>query len=395
MQITVIQRISSRGSHNIRPQSASVTLCLGFFALALASVCAVAHADAVDNYVRTKMAREMIPGLALAVIQNDRVVKEAAYGVANVELKVPVTLATSFPLASMTKVFTAAAIMRLVEQGRLALDEPVAQVFPDVPAPWSKVTIRECLAHTSGLPDVFTDDINGTAIAGTLNGMFEALKKEPVQTPGERSVYNQTGYVLLGLIIEKMTGMRYTRYMESRLFKPLALTGLRFGDAWAIIPGEADLYTKLDITPNHLKLLVHDGQPVFLPDRILHYGAKFFPTYLAPAATLNGSLRDLVKWEGELSEGKVVNKSSLTEMTTPYRLRDGSPGVFGLGFTTGTIGPYRTVSYEGGAATWRLSIPAKQLTVIVLTNLQGASPGGLAAGVARLYVPELPAASAR
>jgi len=335
------------------------------------------------------MTKEMIPGLALAVIQNGHVVKEATYGVASVELMVPVTLTTSFPLASMTKVFTAAAIMRFVQRGRLQLDEPVARILPQLPAKWSAVTIRECLAHTSGLPDVFTDGINGTAIAGTLRGMFAALRKMPVQPPGERSVYNQTGYVLLGMIIEKMTSMKYAAYMESHFFQSLGLTELRFGDAWAIIPGEADLYTKLDITPDHLKLLVHDGQPVFLHHRILRYGAKFFPTYLAPAATLNGSIRDLVTWETELADGKVLSTSTLTEMATPYRLRDGKPGVFGLGFTIGKIGPYRTVSYEGGAATWRLSIPAKRLTVIVLTNLQGSSPDQIAAGTARLYLPEL------
>lgn len=357
--------------------------------LVVASACSVAHADVVDIYVRRQMAKEMIPGLALAVIRDDHVVKEAAYGLANVELKVPVTLATSFPLASMTKVFTAAAIMRFVQQGRLALDEPVARILPQLPATWSAITVRECLAHTSGLPDVFTDDINGTTIAGTVSGMFAALRKMPVQASGERSVYNQTGYVLLGMIIEKVTGMKYARYMESHFFHPLGLTGLRFGDAWAVIPDRADLYTKLDITPNHLKLLVRDGQPVFLHGRILHYGAKFFPDYLAPAATLNGSIRDLVKWEVELSEGKVVNISGLNEMTKPYRLRDGRSGVFGLGFTMGSIGPYRTASYEGGAATWRLSVPAKHVTVIMLTNLQGSSPDRLAAGIARIYEPEL------
>lgn len=357
--------------------------------MCLASVCPVVHADTVDTYVRSQMTKEKIPGLSLAVIREGHVVKEAAYGLASVELKAPVTLATKFPLASMTKVFTAAAVLRLVATHRVSLDEPVAQILPKLPASWSAVTIRECLAHTSGLPDVFTDDINGTAIAGTLGGMFRALSKMPVQTPGKQSVYNQTGYVLLGMIIEKVTGMKYERYMESQFFKSLELTDLRFGDAWVIVPDRANLYTVLAITPSHLKLLVRHGQPVFLSDRVLHYGAKFFPDYLAPATTLNGSIRELVKWEIELSKGKVVSASTLREMATPYRLRDGKLGTFGLGFTIGKMGPYQTVSYEGGAATWRLSIPAKHLTVIVLTNLQGSYPGRLAAGVARLYAHEL------
>ena len=140
-----------------------------------------------------------------------------------------------------------------------------------------------------------------------------------------------------------------------------------------LIPGRTDFYTALDITSDHSKLLVRDGQPVFVHDKILHYGAKFFPDYTGPAGLMNGTIRDLliVKWEIALFDGKVLKASSLKEMSTPYKLRDGNDGDFGLGFTTGKIGPYATVSYEGGAAAWRLSVPVKHLTVIVLTNLQG------------------------
>lgn len=116
---------------------------------------------------------------------------------------------------------------------------------------------------------------------------------------------------------------------------------------------------------------------------------KFFPDYLAPAGALNGSIGDLVKWEMALSGSNVITASSLEAMTTPYRLRDGKPGVFGLGFTMTAIGQYPTVSYEGGAAAWRLAVPVDHLTVIVLTNLQGISPEELATGIARIYDPKL------
>jgi hypothetical protein len=133
-----------------------------------------------------------------------------------------------------------------------------------------------------------------------------------------------------------------------------------FGDAWQIIPGRADLYTALDITPDHLKLQLHDGEPVLLHDKILHYGSKYWPDYMAPAALLNGSIGDLVNWEKALAAGNLINASSLNEMIAPYKLPDGKSGDFGLAFFTKSIGPnvhrYAMASYGGGAATWRLAI---------------------------------------
>ena len=200
------------------------------------------------------MSKRRIPGLSLAVIRDDKALKEAAYGVASVELGAPATLDTSYPLASMTKIFTAAAIMQLVDSGRISLDESVTKILPQLPAKRGAVTIRHCLSHTSGLPDILTDGINGTTISGDWDAALKALAKMPAQEPGERSVYNQTGYVLLGLVIEKTTGLSYEDFVESRLFKPLGLTGLSFGDAWAIIPGRTDFYTALDIASDHSKL---------------------------------------------------------------------------------------------------------------------------------------------
>ena len=182
------------------------------------------------------MSKRKIPGLSLAVIRDDKVLKEAAYGAASVELGAPATLDTSYPLASMTKIFTAATIMQLVESGRISLDDSVTKLLPELPAKSSRVTIRHCLSHTSGLPDILTDGINGITINGNRDAALRALAQMPVQEPGERSVYNQTGYVLLGMVIEKTIGVGYKDYVESRIFKPLGLTGLSFGDAWAIIP---------------------------------------------------------------------------------------------------------------------------------------------------------------
>ena len=370
----------------------AIVLWLAPFVLVATS--AVTHADATDDYLHTEMAKKRIPGLSVAVMRDGRVVKEAAYGVASVELGAPVTLDTVYTLASMTKVFTASAIMLLVEEGRISLDEPVSKILPQLPPAWSAVTVRHCLSHTSGLPDALIDNVNMSTIAPDRDTLLDNLAQRPVQPAGERSVYNQTGYILLAMIIEKLSGMNYETFVQTRLLDPAGLSGARFGDDWAIIPSRADLYTALDITPDHLKIQVHDGQPILLHDKILHYGSKYTPDYMAPAALLNGSIRDLVKWEKVLAEGKLLKASSLKEMATPFRLRDGRSGDFGLGFITLSLpnaGPYAMVSYGGGAATWRLTIPEKHLTVIVLTNLQDSQPESLALGVAAIYEPSVAA----
>lgn len=349
-----------------------------------------ARADATDDYVRAEMAKRQIPGLSVAVIRNGKTVKEGSYGVASVELRVSATAETSYSLASMTKVFTASAIMLLVQEERISLDEPVARILQQLPPRWSAVTIRECLAHTSGLPDSITDDINLTPLVkGDREALLDELFKMPVHPAGERVVYNQTEYVLLGMVIEKVSGLSYEQFVQKRLIEPAGITGMRFGDAWAVIPGRADLYTNLNITTDHSKLLVRDGQPISLPSGILRYGSKVWPDYDMPWVGLNGSIRDLEKWEAVLSGGKFLMAASLAEMTKAYQLKDGKDGSFGLSFVVKSVGPYKIVAYGGGAATWRIGIPSEHLSVIVLTNLQGSSPETLALGIATLYVPGL------
>jgi D-alanyl-D-alanine carboxypeptidase len=384
----------------------ATALCLAPFVLI--TTVAVTRADATDDYVRDQMAKRKIPGLSVAVIRDGHIVKEAAYGKASLELNVPATLDTSYALASMTKIFTAAAIMQLIQEGRISLDEPVTQILPQLPSPWSAVTIRHCLSHTSGLPDVVIDDINVITVNGERDLALAEMAKVPLKPAGVASVYNQTGYVLLSMIIEKISGSSYENFLQDHLFNPAGMKSARFGDAWAIIPGRADLYTALDITPDHLKLLVREGRPVPLADKILRYGSKYMPDYLAPAGLLNGSIRDLVSWEAALSQGKLLNSATLAEMSAPSKLADGKDGIWGLGFVTvpmsvfggttamksGAFGPYATVSYGGGAAAWRLAIPEKHLIVIVLTNLQGTNPDALAADIATLYEPSVVTASA-
>lgn len=359
--------------------------------IAALSICAVnARADNIDDLIHAEMSAKKIPALSVAVIRDNQVIKESAYGVASIELNVPATLDTSYSLASMTKIFTASAVMLLVQDGKISLDESITRVLPQLPARWSHVTIRHCLSHTSGLPDEITDNVNVTPITGDRDELFKILAKKPLKPAGENSSYNQTGYTILGMIIEKISGLGYEQFIQERLLNPAKITGAAFGDGWAIVPNRSDLYTSLEITKDHSKLFMGKNGPVVMNDKIVHYGSKYMPDFMAPAGLINGTIRDLVNLEAAFAEGALLKPDTLKQMSSAYKLTNGKTGDFGLGFVTASFGgPYSAVSYGGGAATWRLSYPEKKLTVIVLTNLQGSQPQMLAAKIAALVDPEV------
>lgn len=294
-----------------RPIFASI---VALAVLVAAEVPTAAGADPVDDYIAAKMVEKSIPGLALAVIRDGRVIKEKVYGYASLELKVPVTPDTSFQFASTTKIFTAVAIMQMVEQGKFTLDDPIGGIVAGLPATWSKVTVRHCLAHTTGLPYATGDDLNINAIAGDRDTLIAKLADKPVVEPGTRIDYNTTDFVLLAMVIEKVSGLAYTDYIKRFLLDPNGLKTAQFGDSWSIIPHEAELYTNLEITPDHSELLMRDGKPVPLKTGILRYGHKVWPDYMQSAAGLNGSIRDLIAWEMALDSGKLIKAESLLEM---------------------------------------------------------------------------------
>jgi D-alanyl-D-alanine carboxypeptidase len=335
-----------------------------------------------------EMAARQIPGAAVAVIANGAVVKRASYGKASLELDVPVTASTLFPLASTTKELTAVAIMTLVEDGKLALDDSVRAHLQELPASWAPVTIRHCLSHTSGLPDaVAPDQVNIIPLAGERAALLALLAGRPLAAePGVGAAYNQTGVMLLGDVIERVSGQRYKAYIEQRLLKPAGAIGFAWGDSWVVVPGRTSLYTALEPTPDRSRLQLDErGRPV-IAKAIHAFGAKGIPDWASPAAGLNASLDGMIRWETALWSGKAIKPPSLALMSAPYALRDGSHGPFALGLIPRDRRGLATVSSGGGAAVWITTVPAKQLTVIVLTNLQGSRPDDLADKILGIYL---------
>jgi len=322
------------------------------------------------------------------VIKDGKVVFEKSYGLASVELNVPATNATLYPLASTTKEFTAVAIMTLVEQGKIALDDPVRKYLPELPASWLPVTIRHCLSHTSGLPDnVVNDTVNVLPLAGTRAELMTLLARKPVKAPGASMTYNQTGYMLLGDIIARVSGMPYEKYIDDRLLKPLGITGLRWGDTWTLVPGRASLYTALQPTADHSKLqLDANGAPVLSTDGIHPFGSKIATEWLLPAAGLSGNIEAMSTWENALWNGRIIKPESLALMAKPYVMTDGKTGDFGLALMHDSQQGHVTIHTGGGAAVWITTIPDRHLTVIVLTNLQASQPYKLVASILDVYL---------
>jgi D-alanyl-D-alanine carboxypeptidase len=345
-----------------------------------ASRSVVAQTDRVDEYIQVEMKKRQIPGLALVVIKNGEVVIMKGYGLANLDHDVPVTPDTVFELASLTKQFTATAIMLLVDEGKLKLDDPILQQLPNSPVQWKGITVRHLLTHTAGLADMENGfkslSEGGGRTSYTTAQMFEAATKDQLSSaPGERFQYSDVGYFLLGMIIEKASGQRYRDLLTERFFKPLGMTSSSVLDQSAILKRRATGYT----LRNGQLVNIRRVAQVELPS---HFGVF-------------SSVRDLAKWDNALDAGKVLKEASLTAMWTPAKLNSSSSTGYGFGWGLSVRQGHRTITHEGITGTEYTRYPDDKLTVIVLGNLGARNSRnevkawGLARGVAGRFIPEL------
>jgi len=333
-----------------------------------------AQADEIDRYVETQLQRQHIPGLALVVVRDGRVVKMGDYGFSNLELKVPVTTDTVFEIGSMTKAFTAMAIMLLVEDGKLGLEDPAGKYLPTLPDAWKAVTIRQLLSHTSGIPDF--EEVMGY---GAYRNVWQADKviatvaRMPMDfKPGTRWKYSNTGYFLLTLIIEKLGGEPYVSFVKKRILDPVGMTRTRDSEPTQIIPGRAAGYE------------FARGQ--------LENRDPLQPTIGSGAGMLVSTANDLVKWNAALDAQSILKPASYAQVWDNQPLADGSPSGYGFGWFVAPMRGHRTQSHSGGTAGFSsniLRLPDDHLTVIVLTNTHSANPVSITNHIARLLVPSL------
>jgi CubicO group peptidase (beta-lactamase class C family) len=338
----------------------------------------------VDVYVRGEMQRERIPGLALGVYRDGKIVKAEGYGGANLEWDVPVKADTIFQSGSVGKQFTAAAVMMLVEEGKVALDDPVQKYFPDAPESWKDIKIRNLLSHTSGLgeyesgPRTKPDGPFYLRLDMTEDELYKRIAAMPMDfKPGEDWSYRNTNYVLLGIVIHKVTGKFYGDYLQERIFKPLGMSSTRIISDRDIIPHRAAGYELVDGQPKNQEWV----SPTF---NSTADGALYF------------TVLDLEKWDAALYTEKLLKKSSFDQMWTVMKLNNGLPNKANYGFAWDIkeTNGHKLIEHSGawqGFTTHIARYVDDKLTVVVLTNLDAghAQPNKIAHTVAGFYVPGL------
>ena len=326
---------------------------------------------AVSDYVRKEMQKESIPGIALLVARGGTIVRAEGFGLANVELQVPVKPETVFQSGSMGKQFTATAVMMLVEAGKVGLDDPLAKYFADAPASWNEVTVRQLLSHTAGFTDYpekfdFRKD-------WTEDELLKVVERIPLAyPPGTKWEYSNLGYLTLGLLIHRVTGKFYGDFLQERIFQPLDMKTTRIISEADIVPNRAAGYR-------------------------LDKGELKNQEWVAPMlnTTADGSLYfsvlDLAKWDAALYTEKLLKRSSLDLMWTPVRLKNGEPNKdgYGFGWIVGSRHGHRVVHHDGAWQGFKSAIARyvdDRLTVVVLANLAEAEPGKMAEHIAEMYL---------
>ena len=253
-------------------------------------------ADSVDDYIRDQMNLHHIPGLVFVVLKDGRVIKQQSYGLANVELGVPTSKDSVFPLASVTKIFTSTAVYLLVQEHKIRLDDRVTQFLPGLPKSWNEVTVLNCLSHTSGITDIFPGSpaaapANWIAAASSQEALTRVAAVPLLYKPGEKSSYNQTEFLLLKMIVEKASGTPLEEFLNNRIFKPLGMSSARFGDSLDIVPNRVALY--MDFIPQADRFHVErqpNGNGLSSPDGKLWNNINFlYPEYQHGGVGLNMS----------------------------------------------------------------------------------------------------------
>lgn len=334
-------------------------------------------AAAVDAVAAKALADKASAGFAIAVVENGRVRLARGYGFADLETRTPVTERTVFRIGSITKEFTAAAILLLAEQGRLSLDDPLAKYLPTFPRA-GEVTLRQLLNHTSGLhnytelanfgPATMPRDLSEDAMVAVIAGADPLYDFEP----GTKWYYSNSAFYLLGVVIEKASGRSYADYLQSNILGPLGLTQTKLDDLAEIVPNRAQGYEKAAGSPTGFANTGHISMSV-----------------AAAAGAMRSTVGDLARWHEALLGGRLLKPASLALMTAPGRLKDGRlasaarapgdsdpPSDYGFGIATSRRFGQRSIGHGGSINGFNAALQTfldARTTVVLLTNTSGAS----------------------
>jgi D-alanyl-D-alanine carboxypeptidase len=327
----------------------------------------------MDQRIRAEMADNNIPGVLIGVASRGELVHVQTYGMANVELRVPVSDSTVFEIGSISKQFVATAIMLLVEDGRLGLDDGIHEYLPNLPSEWLGVTVRQLLTHTSGIPDYEEiQTYEAYRFRFTPEQILRVAHSRPMDfEPGTGWYYSNTGYFLLSLIAERIEGRPFGQVLRSRIFEPLGMNQTRLADPEDIILHRASGYW---VDRMGVELMNRDATQ---------------PSSTLGAGGILSSVHDMVKWDEALYADQLLSEESKAAMWTPTVLPNHDNTGYAFGWRVGQYGGYRSVSHGGMVAGFVanfMRLPDDEVAIIVFANRYRVSSGQIRDIVAETFL---------
>lgn len=312
------------------------------------------------------------PGATALIAHNGQIIYERAFGMANLELQVPMHVDNVFRIGSITKQFTAVAILQLMEEGRLDLQDEITKYIPDYPTQGQKITIENLLTHTSGIQDYarMKDTKQRGNLDFTPREMIDYFKNQPMRfIPGSKWEYSNSGYFLLGYIIEAITGKTYSKYLEDNIFKPLGMKNTSYASDRRLTKNRANGYSKGD-----------DG---------FENAAYLSMTQPYAAGGIQSTAEDIFLWNKALLSSKLITKESLNRAWTPHLLTDGMKTHYGYGWRFGYIQDSPSIWHGGlinGFMAVALYLPKEDVFVAVFSNCDCKSTEDMTAKLAALAI---------
>lgn len=330
--------------------------------------------DALEDFVHKERQAKNIPGMVLATIKNGSIDRVITSGSANLDLEVSVTRETVFEIGSMTKAFTAELIMMLEESGKLSVEDKISKYIDSSPETWKDITVRHLLTHTSGIPNYTSlrPELILSAKRITYEEMFELVKDRKLDfNPGEKYQYSNTGYYLLGKIIEKTSEKSYSDFLTEKILAPLGMANTYPQRPRSVIKNRATGYMYFGVSPSLMPFI----------DPVGAYAA----------GNLVSTVDDLAKWDKALLDGKLLKPESRAKMYAITPIKN-DVSTYAFGWDVSEIAGHKAMQHGGGTggfSTYILRLPDDKLSVVVLSNLAMADVASVARGAARIVLPAL------
>jgi len=344
---------------------------------AISLMCNTAYADDIDDFIQAKMTEKKIPGMQLAIVRNNEIIKTASYGLSSLQHSVSVHNETVFPIASMTKGFFGVAIMQLVEQGKVSLSAPISSYLSDLPKQWKNITVRQLLTHTSGLPRIFSGHMANLIDAKGPEASWELLQSRPLESEANTKwSYVQTNYILLGKIIDRISGQPFEEFIAINQLQKVKMPITEvagFASLKGVVPHQSMnyMYNKNGALNN------------------IMFG---FPRYMAPAVGMNSTATELARYLISLQKGELFKKrSSLETLWSPGKLNNGNMvgrnnrQGYALGWELINRNDHPSMHIGGNANSAMVIFPKDNLSIVLLGNLLGSDPRTFMNEIAGFY----------